>query len=211
MFIDFFQYLPPLWTSNDIFNLFGDGKTILLPSLAEKLIRTIIVYFVLVIVLKTFGKRKLTQLNPFDFVVLLLLSNTVQNAIIGNETTLPGGLIGALFLIFISNIVVRLFFKFSWSKKDDILDGKPVVLIKNGEIQNATLERESITRLELESIIHDKGFDSSKDISNCVMESNGKFFVEPKKPSKEDKQHSELLSKIEELSRQIAELNNAKA
>ncbi len=205
MFIDFFQYLPPLWTEKDFANMFGE-----MPSIFEKLVRTIVVYFVLVLVLKTFGKRKLTQLNPFDFVVLLLLSNTVQNAIIGNETTLPGGLIGAIFLIFISNVVVRLFFKYSWNKNDDILDGKPTVLIKDGEIQDKILERESITRLELESIIHDKGFDSTKDIANCVMESNGKFFVEPKKPSREDKNHLELLKKIEELSRRIAELKNAK-
>ena len=205
MFVDFLKYLPPLWSDKDFANMFGE-----MPSIFEKLVRTIVVYFALVLVLKTFGKRKLTQLNPFDFVVLLLLSNTVQNAIIGNETTLPGGLIGAILLIFISNIVVRLFFKYSWSKNDDILDGKPTVLIKDGEIQDKILERESITRLELESIIHDKGFDSTKDIQNCVMESNGKFFVEPKKPSSNDLKHAELLKKIEELSLQIAELKAAK-
>lgn len=205
MFVDLLKYLPPLWSDKDLANMFGD-----MPSIFEKLVRTIVVYFALVLILKTFGKRKLTQLNPFDFVVLLLLSNTVQNAIIGNETTLPGGLIGAIFLIFISNVVVRLFFKYSWNRNDDILDGKPTVLIKDGVIQDKTLERESITRLELESVIHDKGFDSTKDIQTCVMESNGKFFVEPKKPSSDDIKHAELLKKIEELSRQIAELRAAK-
>lgn len=205
MFIDLLKYLPPLWSDKDFANMFGD-----MPSIFEKLVRTIVVYFALVIILKTFGKRKLTQLNPFDFVVLLLLSNTVQNAIIGNETTLPGGLIGAVFLIFISNIVVRIFFKYSWNRNDDILDGKPTVLIKDGVIQNETLEKESITRLELESVIHDKGFDSTEDIQNCVMESNGNFFVEPKKPSSDDLKHAELLKKIEELSLQIAELKAAK-
>lgn len=205
MFVDFLKYLPPLWSDKDFAHLFGE-----MPSIFEKFVRTIVVYFALVLILKTFGKRKLTQLNPFDFVVLLLLSNTVQNAIIGSETTLPGGLIGAIFLIFISNIVVRLFFKYSWSKKDDILDGKSTILIKDGVIQDDVLERESITRLELESIAHDKGFDSTKDIQNCVMESNGKFFVEPKKPSSDDIKHAELLKKIEELSLQIAELKAAK-
>ena len=202
MFIDFTQIL---WNGEEIKNLFGG-----MPSVLEKLIRTIVVYFVLVLILKTFGKRKLSQLNPFDFVVLLLLSNTVQNAIIGNETTLPGGLIGAVFLILISNIIVRLLNKFSWSKRDDILDGKTTVLIKDGVIQEVTLDRESITLLELESIAHDKGFDSTKDIWNCVLESDGKFFVEAKKPSQEDKQYAELIKRIDELSRQIADLKTAR-
>lgn len=202
MFIDFTQIL---WNGNEVKNLFGE-----MPSIAEKLIRTVVVYFALVVILKTFGKRKLSQLNPFDFVVLLLLSNTVQNAIIGNETTLPGGLIGAIFLILISNVIVRLLYKFSWSKRDDILDGKTTVLIKDGVIQKETLDKENITLLELESIAHDKGFDSAKDIWNCVLESSGKFFVEAKKPSREDKQYAELMNKIDELSRQIAELKTAK-
>lgn len=205
MFVDFLQYLPPLWSDKDVANMFGG-----MPSIFEKLVRTIVVYFVLVLVLRTLGKRKLSQLNPFDFVVLLLLSNTVQNAIIGNETTLSGGLIGAIFLIIISNIVVRLFYKLSWSDRRDILDGNTTALIKDGVIQEKTLEQQSITRLELESIAHDKGFDSTAEIRNCVMESNGKFFVEAKKPSREDLNHAELLRKIEELSRQIADLKAAK-
>ena len=187
--------------------MFGD-----MPSIFEKLVRTTVVYFVLVVVLRTFGKRKLSQLNPFDFVVLLLLSNTVQNAIIGSETTLPGGLIGAVFLIFISNIVVRVLYKLSWRKRgDEMLDGKTTVLIKDGEIQADVLDKESITLLELESIAHDKGFDSTKQIKTCVLEPNGKFFVEAKEPSPEEDRHSELLRKIEELSRQITELKAAKS
>lgn len=206
MFIDFFNYLPPLWNKDALSNMF-DG----MPSISEKLIRTIVVYFVLVILLRTLGKRKLSQLNPFDFVVLLLLSNTVQNAIIGNETTLPGGLIGAIFLIIISNVVVRLFYKLSWRKRGGkILDGTTTVLIKNGEIQEKVLEQESITRLELESIAHDKGFDSTKEINNCVLEPNGKFFVEAKKPSPEQINYDNLMNKLNELSCQIEELKTAK-
>jgi uncharacterized membrane protein YcaP (DUF421 family) len=207
MFIDFSQFLPPLWSDKDFVNMFGE-----MPSIFEKFVRTIVVYFVLVFVLRTFGKRKLSQLNPFDFVVLLLLSNTVQNAIIGNETTLPGGLLGAIFLIFISNVVVRVLYKLSGRKRgDELLDGKTTVLIKDGEIQADVLDKESITLLELESIAHDKGFASTKQIKTCVLEPNGKFFVEAKEPSQEENRHAELLSKIEELSRQITELKAAKS
>lgn len=201
MFADFFQYLPHLWSDRDFANMFGE-----MPSIFEKLVRTLLVYGFLVIILRSFGRRKLTQLNPFDFVVLLLLSNTVQNAIIGNETSVPGGLLGALFLILISNLVVALFYRLSWSRRGNLLDGKTTVLIENGEIKQDTLKTEQITILELESIAHDKGFNDLKEIKNLVLEPNGKFFVESKDPTPEERRHQILLEKIEELSRQVAEL-----
>ncbi len=201
MFANFLQYLPQLWGDKDFAHMFGE-----MPSIFEKLVRTLVVYGFLVIILRSFGRRKLTQLNPFDFVVLLLLSNTVQNAIIGNETSLPGGLLGALFLILISNLVVALFYKFSWSKRDDLLDGKTTVLIENGKVKDETLKKEQITALELESVAHDKGFNDLDEIKNLVLEPNGKFFVEGKDPSPEERRHQILLDKIEELSRQVAEL-----
>ncbi|MEP6923755.1 MAG: YetF domain-containing protein [Pyrinomonadaceae bacterium] len=201
MFANFFEYLPPLWSNKDFVNMFGE-----MPSIFEKLFRTLVVYGFLVVILRSFGKRKLTQLNPFDFVVLLLLSNTVQNAIIGNETSLPGGLIGALFLILISNIVVALFYRLSWRRRSDLLDGKTTILIENGKINDVALRKEQITPLELESIAHDKGFNDLEEIKNCVLEPNGKFFVEGKDPSPDERRHQILLNKIEELSRQVAEL-----
>jgi uncharacterized membrane protein YcaP (DUF421 family) len=201
MFANLFEYLPQLWSDKDFVNMFGA-----MPSIFEKLVRTLLVYGFLVVILRSFGKRKLTQLNPFDFVVLLLLSNTVQNAIIGNETSVPGGLIGALFLILISNIVVALFYKLSWSRRNDLLDGKTTVLIENGKIKADALKKEQITPLELESVAHDKGFNDLDEIKNLVLEPNGKFFVEGKDPSPEERRHQILLDKIEELSRQVAEL-----
>lgn len=202
MFANILQYIPQLWSDKDFVNMFGE-----MPSIFEKLFRTLVVYGFLVIILRSFGKRKLTQLNPFDFVVLLLLSNTVQNAIIGNETSLPGGLIGAFFLILISNLVVALFYKLSWGKRgEQLLDGTTTVLMQNGEIKQEALKREQITPLELESVAHDKGFSSLKEIKTCVLEPNGKFFVEPKEPSREEHNFQILIQKIEELSRQVAEL-----
>ena len=202
MFTNFLQYLPQLWGDKDFANMFGE-----MPSVFEKLVRTLVVYGFLVIILRSFGRRKLTQLNPFDFVVLLLLSNTVQNAIIGNETSLPGGLLGALFLILISNVVVALFYKLSWSKRgDDLLDGKTTVLIENGNVKEDALKKEQITQLELESVAHDKGFNNLNEIKNLVLERNGKFFVQGKDPSPEERRHQILLEKIEELSRQVAKL-----
>src|SRR6476660_9578 len=95
----------------------------------EKVIRTIIVYAFLLIGLRLAGKRELTQLNPFDLVVLLLLSNTVQNAIIGEDNSLAGGLLGAATLLVLNGILVRALFH--WGKLDTI-EGRPDVLIRNG-------------------------------------------------------------------------------
>src|SRR5258708_2932397 len=95
--------------------------------IAEKVLRPIIVYVFLVIVLRVFGKRELAQLNPFDLVVLLSLSNTVQNAIIGDDNSVSGGLIGAFALLFMNYVVVRFLFKHR--RLDQIFEGTPTTLV----------------------------------------------------------------------------------
>src|SRR3954471_14232325 len=95
-------------------------------SLLEKIIRPILVYFCLVVLLRVFGKRELAQLNPFDLVVLLSVSNTVQNAIIGDDTSLVGGLLGALTLFATNYFVVR--FLFRHRRLDQIIEGAPTRL-----------------------------------------------------------------------------------
>ena len=99
----------------------------------EKIIRPIMVYVFLVALLRTFGKRELAQLNPFDLVVLLSLSNTVQNAIIGNDNSLTGGLIGAFTLLGVNYLVVR--FLFRHRRLDQMFEGKPTVLIEHGHMR----------------------------------------------------------------------------
>src|SRR5690349_2061313 len=98
----------------------------------EKILRPILVYFFLVVALRVFGKRELAQLNPFDLVVLLSLSNTVQNAIIGNDNSLSGGLIGALALLAMNYMVVR--FLFRHRRLDQIFEGEPTTLVKEGKV-----------------------------------------------------------------------------
>src|SRR5580700_4840201 len=95
----------------------------------EKLLRPIVVYLVLVLLLRIFGKRELAQLNPFDLVVLLSLSNTVQNAIIGDDNSVTGGIIGAFSLLAINWFVVRVLFRSR--RLTRALEGRAVVLIQN--------------------------------------------------------------------------------
>src|SRR5437763_1700273 len=99
----------------------------------EKIIRPILIYAFLVIGLRVAGKRELAQLNPFDLVVLLTLSNTVQNAIIGEDNSVTGGVIGAATLLAVNYIVVRFFFRHE--KLDRLVEGDPELLIENGKIR----------------------------------------------------------------------------
>jgi uncharacterized membrane protein YcaP (DUF421 family) len=120
--------------------------------ITEKLLRPVIVYLVLVLLLRLFGKRELAQLNPFDLVVLLSLSNTVQNAIIGDDNSVTGGIIGAFSLLAINWIVVRILFRSP--RLNRALQGRPAVLIREGHIDRRALEREALTHEELVEVIH---------------------------------------------------------
>src|SRR5881275_839073 len=132
--------------------------------IAEKILRPVLVYFFLVAVLRVFGKRELAQLNPFDLVVLLSLSNTVQNAIIGNDNSLSGGVLGALALLAMNYLVVR--FLFRHRRLDQIFEGEPTTLIERGQIVEAALARELLTRAELITVLHRQGFDVLDDVEH---------------------------------------------
>ena len=113
-------------------DMWKDMFVISLPIL-EKIIRPVIVYFFLVVMLRLSGKRELVQLNPFDLVVLLTLSNTVQNAIIGDDNSVSGGLLGATSLLATNYLVVR--FLYNHNKTDQLVEGKADVLIENGKVR----------------------------------------------------------------------------
>ena len=121
----------------------------------EKALRTVAVYAFLLIGLRLAGKRELGQLNPFDLVVLLVLSNTVQNAIIGNDNSLVGGLLGAAILLLLNYAVVK--FLYRHPALDRLIEGDPDVLVQDGRINRRRLERELITQAELESAARRKG------------------------------------------------------
>src|SRR3979490_897011 len=122
---------------------------------AEKVLRPIVVYVFLIVGLRLAGKRELAQLNPFDLVVLLTISNTVQNAIIGEDNSITGGLIGAATLLVVNYAVVR--FLYNHERLDRLIEGDPEVLIEHGQLKEASLKRELITRPELEEAAHKQG------------------------------------------------------
>jgi uncharacterized membrane protein YcaP (DUF421 family) len=170
----------------------------------EKLLRPMIVYLFLIGFLRLFGKRELAQLNPFDLVVLLSLSNTVQNAMIGDDNSVTGGIIGAFALLAINWVLTLVLFKSP--KLDKIVEGTETVLIRHGVLDQAAMKKEALTELELKSVLHKQGLNDYSEVEKCVLEPNGTFYVEGKTPSSDDAQRKEVLDLVRSLSIEVREL-----
>ncbi len=173
----------------------------------EKILRPVLVYIALIVMLRLFGKRELAQLNPFDLVVILSLSNTVQNAIIGPDNSVVGGVVGAVSLLAINYFLSRL--KFSSKMIEAATEGVPVILVDRGEIDEDQLRRELITRRDLDIIAHQKGFEDAGDLDRVVLDPNGTFLVDGKDEVKDAKFKREVLKRIGDLSKQLTEMNSA--
>jgi uncharacterized membrane protein YcaP (DUF421 family) len=171
----------------------------------EKVARPVLVYVFLVVGLRLAGKRELAQLNPFDLVVLLTLSNTVQNAIIGDDNSVTGGLIGATTLLALNYGVVR--FLYRHQTLDRIVEGDADVLVEDGHVREDRLDKELITRAELETAARKQGLDSLDDVDRAVLEAGGSISFVAKKPSAEASRHYELLARLEEIKDQLNSLS----
>jgi uncharacterized membrane protein YcaP (DUF421 family) len=173
------------------------------PILA-KILRPLVIYVFLVVGLRLAGKRELAQLNPFDLVVLLTLSNTVQNAIIGNDNSITGGIIGAISLLLVNHVVVR--FLYRHERLDRLVEGEPVVLIEDGRLQEDRCLAELITRAELEAAAHKQGFASLEEVERAVLESGGVLALFGRKPDVDTMRMDELVARLDAIQRQLAEL-----
>lgn len=170
----------------------------------EKIIRPILVYFLLLFLFRILGNRELAQLNPMDLILLLLLSNTVQNAIIGDDTSLTGGIIGAVTLLTINYFNVLI--KFKSKPFEKFMEGSPRTLVKDGKIDKKAAEKELLTKEDLDTIAHEQGFDSSDDIEKCILDTNGTFLVEGKDEIKDERFKKEILEKIDKITKQLNDL-----
>ena len=187
--------------------MWGDMFVVGAP-IAEKVLRPVLVYVFLVVALRVFGKRELAQLNPFDLVVLLSLSNTVQNAIIGNDNSLSGGLIGALALLAINYLVVR--FLFRHRRLDEILEGEPTVLVEHGCVKNDALAKELLTTAELMTVLHRQGFEFVEEVERCILQPGGTFDVKGINPPLEKLAHDEVMRALKDLSTKLDALTQAR-
>ena len=154
--------------------------------------------------LRIFGKRELAQLNPFDLVVLLSLSNTVQNAMIGDDNSVSGGVVGAFALLAINWLLMWVLYRAP--KVTTVLEGHPSTLIRGGMVDEVELKKQSLPHVELVSVLNKNGFNDPRDVQTCVLEPNGTFYVEGKKPSGGEVERDHIIKALEELSLEVKAL-----
>jgi uncharacterized membrane protein YcaP (DUF421 family) len=184
-------------------NLFEPGTGLPAVSVVEKIVRPIAVYLLLVFLLRVFGKRILAQLNPFDLVVLLTLSNTVQNAIIGNDTSLVGGVIGAFSLVAINAILVRIYYR-GPEAGQQMIDSQDTYLIRDHQVDNDALRSLRINRGELTARAHERGFDGLDEVDTAVLYPNGTLYL--KGTSEDEACLREILHQVQALRQEVASL-----
>ena len=168
---------------------------------AEKVMRTIAVYAFLVAGLRLFGKRELGQLNPLDFIVLLLLSNTVQNAVIGNDNSLAGGLIGAAVLFIINDLLVRYAYKNPRFRR--MIEGRAEDVIRDGRIIQAALKRNFITKEELVVAARKQGIEHLHDVESARLEVSGAMSFTLREPGPAELFHREVLTRLTAIEKRL--------
>ena len=162
--------------------------------------RTIAVYAFLVAGLRLFGKRELGQLNPLDFIVLLLLSNTVQNAIIGNDTSLSGGIVGAAALLAVNTLVVRYYYR--GAKLEHRVRDNDEHPIRHYQVQEDVLRKYHINLGELTARAHERGFDELHEVEDAVLYPNGTIYM--KGESRDSQRLEALVEEVRALRRELA-------
>ena len=166
----------------------------------EKVIRSVVVYLLLFFALRLAGKRELGSVSTADLIVVLLLSNTVQNAIIGDDTSMIGGLAGAAILLLINRGLVLASYHSRAFRR--MVDGLPVDLVVDGEVNEHALNREQVTLDELAMAVREQGVAEFEDVRRAVLETNGLISVIPES----DDSSKELANRLDRIETALNEL-----
>lgn len=166
----------------------------------EITLRSVAVYFFMIIALRIFGKKELSQLNTADVILILLISNSVQNAMVGANTSLYGGIIAAFSLFLINSIFKKVMLKSKFIK--ELVQDKPEVLIHNGKIEFKTLARLGITSEELEEAMREHGIEYYKDVKLAMFEIDGNISIISGNENLKQTHHKRKIHKT------LGELNN---
>jgi uncharacterized membrane protein YcaP (DUF421 family) len=162
----------------------------------EKIVRTVVVYVGILVIIRVAGKRLMAQMNSLDLVVVLLLSNVVQNAIIGEDNSLAGGLLGAVVLVTVNSLLDR------WAQHNAtvwwLLNGKPTQVITDGVVDQGALRRLGMTPQELWNALRQQGADDATEVASAEMEPGGTLTVRLKP--------GERTASIDDLKRAVAEI-----
>ena len=153
---------------------------ILIPdiSIVEKIARSVAVYLFLLVAFRVAGKRLLGQLTAFDLVVLLIISNVVQNAAIGNDNSLGGGLVGAFVIMTLNWLMAWLTFRHRRLQR--LVENVPTILVKHGEVLHANLDREHMSMAELRAALRKEGIVTLGEVRYAILEEDGHVSVIPR-------------------------------
>ncbi|MBI4638862.1 MAG: DUF421 domain-containing protein [Candidatus Rokubacteria bacterium] len=147
-------------------------------SVLEKVLRSVVVYLFMLAAFRFTGKRQVGQLTPFDLVVLLIISNVVQNAVIGPDNSLGGGLIGAAVILALNGALVEAAYRSKWLRR--VLEAEPTLLIHNGRILAENMRRERVTLEELHAALRRSGIVEPGQVRFAVLEESGAISVVPR-------------------------------
>jgi uncharacterized membrane protein YcaP (DUF421 family) len=161
-----------------------------LPVLGNTILRSLLVYLAVLAALRLAGKRHVGQLSIVDFVLILLVSNSVQNAMVGSDTSLAGGLVAALTLVAVNLVLTKLVFRNE--RFGAMLEGEPALLVRNGQVNEGHLAREGIRPAELEAAIREHGFEDVRDCRSVIQEIDGSISVVPYETGAKKEQQGEV-------------------
>jgi uncharacterized membrane protein YcaP (DUF421 family) len=177
--------------------MWHDLFTFQIPVL-EKVVRTVAVYLLILLIFRVIGKRSIGSLNTMDFVVMFLLSNVVQNAIIGNDNSLIGGAVGAGTLVLTNAIVDRLAFEFPAFRR--LVEGTATQVVDDGKVDAAALRRLGMRQEELDHAIHLQDGDDVSEIGNGTLQPGGQLIL-TLKPGEQDADHNDIADLRKQLDR----------
>lgn len=163
----------------------------------ERILRAVVVYAFVVVALRLAGKRELGQLNSLDLVVLLFLSNILQNSIIGNDVSITGGVIGAATLLLVNYATIRVLFLFP--AIDRVVEGDATVLVENGRLIGQNLKKELLTEEELIVACHKQGLYSLDEVERAYLEPGGAITIFARRPTAEERETAATEQRLETL------------
>ncbi len=149
-------------------------------TVIERIVRAAVGYGFLLVAFRLMGKRQVGQLTPFDLVVLLIISNVLQNAMIGPDNSINGGLIGACTIFALNGLVARL--TFANRRLERLIDGRPTLLVHDGHVDEAAMRSELVTREELHAALREAGCADVCDARFVMLESTGRITAGLKRP-----------------------------
>ena len=142
----------------------------------EFIFRGIVIYFFLLVLLRVTGKRQISQMSPYDLVLLLILSNAVQNAMNAGDNSLTGGIISAVTLVAVNYLIGVLTYKSKHVER--LVEGRAQIIVHDGKLFEDVMSEASITRDELDSTLRESGFFDLKEVRLAILENNGKISVQ---------------------------------